>query len=175
MFGLTRWTILITAVVVSAIFAGITVGIAQSPSPKSPSPETPSEPDPLPQLTLPQLPLPQVPLPETPAPVEPPASALKHISDILQGKKPSTGTGGLEMNGLGKILGEMGSVLDGSPLDPALEIENTCEDSEESARAVAAELLLKTARKLEQISPADPSRRQLVIQMRGEAVKLLSQ
>ena len=173
MFGLTRWTILITAIVLSAICAGITVGIAQSPSP-----ESPSEPEPLPQLTLPQLPLPDVPLPQAPAPVQPSASALKHISDILQRKKRATETGDLKVDGLGKILGEMGSVLDGSQLDPSLDIENASQESEhseESARAVAAELLLKTARKLEQITPADPSRRQLVIKMRGEAVKLLSQ
>ena len=123
----------------------------------------------------PQLSLPQTPLPAVKTPLDPEPGALKHISDILQQNKPVTETGNVEIDELAEILAGMGSVLDGSQLDSSLEPDHEVTGSAESERAVAAELLLKTARMLEHLGPPDRSRRQLVMRMRGEAVKLLSQ
>jgi hypothetical protein len=76
-----------------------------------------------------------------------------------------------------QFIERRGSVLDGSELESVeseLGIANTPVDAP-PGRAHAAESLLKAARRLEKIEPLDKTRRELVNQMRREAVRLLTQ
>ncbi len=93
---------------------------------------------------------------------------------IESGDFAETGDPGLDE--VLQILQKQGSVLDGSILEPAAD-EGIPEKRPQSAsvKARAAECLLKAARVLEKIDPADKTRRDLVNQMRRESVRLLTQ
>lgn len=140
MFGFTRWTIMLAMIVVSAIFTGITVGIAQTP------------------------------------PADPDAQVQEAIKSALQGKEPAPGSAAIPED-VARIFSRQGSVLDGSSLDPDLEFGTKASEASagDSERAFAAEMLLKSSRKLEGIGPADKTRQELVAKMRSEAVRLLSE
>jgi hypothetical protein len=148
MFGLSRLTILVAAVILAGICLGITVGIAQTLPPSSDTEEK--------------------------------------IRQALDGKATDeTGDGVLD-DVLG-VIKSRGSILDGSSLDPDAPLSDPPASGQQSAAAKhpsdstdreksrAAELLLKTARKLEEIRPGNRSRREMVKKMRSEAVKLLSE
>ncbi len=140
MYDYGRWLILIAIMAVTGIFAGITVGIAQTPTRENAE-----------------------------------ASALEEIRGVLDGKTPAGQTNDPILNDVLNVIRQQGSVLDGSSLDlPSGDAAESVE-STDSQRALAAELLLRTSRTLEQIGPVDKTRQQLVKQMRGEAVRLLSQ
>ncbi len=104
---------------------------------------------------------------------EPPE--LKMFREALEGKGPVGETGNGIMDDLLDIAGQRKSVLHGSSLDPSVVGKPDSANSGESQRALAAELLLRTSRTLEQIGPADRSRQELVKKMRGEAGRLLSE
>lgn len=134
---------------------------------------------------------------------ETPPRAEQKIRDALRGKSlEPTGDGMLD--DVIEIVRRRGSVLDGSVLDgdmldtseqslpnrdsaePRSSGQNFLHGGGTTARAIrsrrdienraaAAEQLLRAARLLMQTGDADASRRELVAQMRAEAVKLLSQ
>ncbi len=145
MFGFTRWTLLLAMVVVSGICAGITVGVGQSPVPKGHDP-----------------------------------GLQDAIKKALDGKTPVAETGDAILDGLIDAVNDTGSILDGSVLDEELGKMDLADDSSapnqfDSERAAVAESLLKASRRLERIGSSDKSRRELVAQMRSEAVRLLSE
>lgn len=107
---------------------------------------------------------------------EPPVSpAEQKIRDALQGRadKP-TGDGVLD-DVIG-LIKKKGSILDGSSLDPNQDsAEKVTTAGLISRKAHAAEQLLRASRLLSQFDSNDPSRLELVNQMRAEAVKLLTE
>lgn len=74
-----------------------------------------------------------------------------------------------------QVIKNRPSILQGSSLDPAVDQDSPKPDSTVSARAHAAECLLRAARVLERIDLADENRRELVNQMRRESVRLLTE
>ncbi len=71
---------------------------------------------------------------------------------------------------LDSILEGRSSILDGSALDPKLDVVKS---NTTSQQARAAESLLKAARQLEKLSNSDETRTKLIKQLRTEAGKLL--
>lgn len=188
MFALTRWTILIVLIVLSGVLTGFTVAIAQSPAKSDsnrpeadddlPLPELPDRIDlPLPQLELPAVDAEQLDLPELDSP--PDARTLEKIEKMIEGSSDlEAESGDSILQGLQEYLRQRGSLTDRFPssVEPIGQIdEEVAEPVGGAGRFVAAELLLKTSRKLERIEPSDPIRRKLVKQMRCEAVRLLSE
>ena len=73
-----------------------------------------------------------------------------------------------------QVIGERGSILDGSSLDEIKTTEHVEKPKiGSSKRAIAAESLLKAARKLEKLGSINKTQAALVAQMRRQAVELL--
>ncbi|MCA9137196.1 MAG: hypothetical protein KDB00_10565 [Planctomycetales bacterium] len=114
-------------------------------------------------------------------PVDRPA-IRESISQQLQGTSPSQGDGIVPPE-IRELIQKSGSVMKGSLLDPELDaIPNSWSsgridgqsDEAISRRLHAAEMLLKSARLLDKIRPASENQKQLVLQMRNQAVQLMT-
>jgi hypothetical protein len=146
---------------------------------------------PLPSISLAQLTLP----PDTQAPT--PAQSVPgqsvpgqsradkarvegQISESLRGRGPfgeGQSSGDPILDDVLDVIRQRGSVVDGSILDPMLDLKSELQDDGEwgklSSVYLAAESLLKSARILEGLSDQSSSRLQLIRSMRSEATKLL--
>lgn len=109
--------------------------------------------------------------------------ALRRIRRALQGQANAATTGDPILDDLLEHLSGRKSVLEGSSLDgvsaeptsaTAVRSSGRAGAPTRSRAARAAEQLLKAARILESLGPADASRTKLVTRMRNEAVQLLS-
>ena len=87
------------------------------------------------------------------------------------------------MDEIMQVYSHRGSVLDGSLLDPKCDFWDETSPPPSGPlphrqdvlqRLRAAELLLKTSRMIDKIKPLSENQRQLVIQMRQEAVKIMA-
>ncbi len=113
------------------------------------------------------------------APADKPVPAGQDkIRQALDGQDPrQTGDGVLD--DVLKVIKQRGSVLRGSVLDGSvgndLETDSAGSDFRAAKNAIVAEQLLRASRLLESLQTPDPTRRRLIGQMRGEAVKLLSE
>lgn len=117
--------------------------------------------------------------PDVPVPVQPSfpddPAARQAISKVLQGESV-VDSGHRLPDEIRELLHSTGSVLDGSSLDrDNIEPAVSPATSRGVRQAHAAEMLLKTARLLDKIEPASENRKQLVNQMRSEAVRILQQ
>lgn len=125
-------------------------------------------------------------LPDGPIPFEPltnrnPA-ALKAFQNMIQGTPGTVATDPV-MAGLMQVFHHRGSLLNNSSLGPKLNRQDETQTpklvrSQESLhnrkRIRAAELLLKTSRMIDEIEPQTENQQKLVIQMRQEAVRLMT-
>ena len=158
--NLPRIVIAVVVVVLSGIFAGVTVGIAQTtgssrspattPNPTAkrgsePERHAPPAPRPLTELTLPS----DVPLPTEFSGGE---AQQARIREALRGRMTDAETGDPVLDELLQVIRKRGSVLDGSSLAGP---EPQTSSERPPARARAAESMLRAARRLEQIDPLD--------------------
>jgi len=102
------------------------------------------------------------------------------ISESLRGRGPfgeGQSSGDPILDDVLDVIRQRGSVVDGSILDPMLDLKSELQDDGEwgklSSVYLAAESLLKSARILEGLSDQSSSRLQLIRSMRSEATKLL--
>lgn len=128
------------------------------------------------------LTLPDGPIPIESLPKEDPAG-LKAFQNMINGTTDAVPTDPI-MSGLMQVYYHRGSVLENSSLDPRLQrshatpepIWNRSGDAQQRHKRLhAAELLLKTSRLIDKIKPLSDNRRQLAVQMRQEAARLLTQ
>lgn len=126
------------------------------------------------------IPLPESPLPESSSPIDP---AVDRIREALQSGQVDPAPGLL--GDVLQVIREKGSILDGSILDPRLEL---VPDDEPTARAASkarptqnvsetvktAELLLRSARRLESFGGGDAQCARLIHQMRIQATSMLA-
>ncbi|MCG8653628.1 MAG: hypothetical protein MI861_27570 [Pirellulales bacterium] len=151
MFGLTRWTFALLMIVLSGIFAGLTVGWAQSP---------PAETEPPAQKKI------RVALQGEQVEADSGDVVLDDILRVIRQQGSVLDGSVLDPKACQSSLLKEDSLADAPP--PASSQE------EISQRAYTAELLLLTSRRLEQIGAVDKTRKQLVAEMRDEAARLLS-
>ncbi len=117
------------------------------------------------------------------------APEKEKIRQALNGTLGQPRTGGV-LDDVLEVIKQRGSILDGSSLDdqpPKLvrpstinatsnsTIDSQSSSASASTKAFVAEQLLKTSRMLESVANPDRQRKALIQQMRGEAVKLLSE
>ena len=131
-------------------------------------------------LPLPESPLPESPLPKSSSPIDP---AVDRIREALQSGQVDHAPGLL--GDVLDVIREKGSILDGSVLDPRMELGP---DDEPTAQAASkarptqnvsetvrtAELLLRSARRLESFGGGDAQCVRLIHQMRVRATSMLA-
>lgn len=109
---------------------------------------------------------------------EPPPSADEQIRRALEGGASESAPRDGILADVLDLIGERGSVLEGSVLDDNLVDPSTGKTtfkSSDSVKARTAEQLLKASRMLEDLPSQDRTRIELVNKMRQEAVKLLTE
>lgn len=168
--------------------ASVTAALAQQPALLAEPPEDREEvADDQQEVPPPRLEV--VERPDAPEPSADDPDAKKKIEQALRGEDTSSGGSDPVLDDVLRIIRRQGSVLDGTVLDsngkaassragetPAMGAAVPADPSPKVRRqAHVAELLLKTARRLEQLGPVDATRRRLVTGMRAEAARLLSQ
>ncbi|MFK8110799.1 MAG: hypothetical protein AB8B91_01275 [Rubripirellula sp.] len=105
-----------------------------------------------------------------------PSTAEQHIRRVLEGDSAGS-AGDMVLDDVLQVIQRRGSILDGSILDESPEQPSLSGQAAAtvSAKAFAAEQLLKAARLVEKVDAENAKRVQLVSQMRAEARKLLSE
>jgi hypothetical protein len=115
-----------------------------------------------------------------PAPADPAESIIRRA---FSERGPIQPTGDGVLDDVLEVIRDRGSILDGSSFDPRADPDRAPRRRHDLVgtstgrhvdRVRLAELLLKSARLLEQVEPVDETRRELVNRMRLETVRLLS-
>ena len=161
------------------VVAAITVGVAQTPTNVLTLPEGVDLPTELPRVESIAPPIdgtqpaghPRIPGNLAPLRRADPLAQRK-IREALEGRRLGGSSGNVMLDDILNIIQTEGSILDGSVLDP--DQDDVPQSSDESARALAAERLLRASRTLEQLGD-DHARASLVKQMRSEAARLLTE